>query len=119
GCRGAKTRHWSGARPALTHIDLDFDHHARRQRLGHLDQVDLDGHALGDLGEIARRVGRGEQRKARGGGAADARDLADEGVVGIGVDLYQYLLAKLQAADLGLLDVDLDPDLVGIVQQKN
>ena len=40
-------------------------------------------------------------------------------VVGIGIDRDMHLLAELQPADLGLLDVGLDPDLVGIVQQQD
>ena len=39
--------------------------------------------------------------------------------LGIGVDRDDNHLAELQAADLGLLDVGLDPDLVGIVQQQD
>ena len=59
-------------------------------------------------------LGVGSSAKRAVGGAADARDLADETVVGIGVDRDDHHLTELQAADLRLLDVGLDPYLVGM-----
>src|SRR5512146_1063314 len=96
----------------------DLDHHPGAQARLALRDRNPHRHALRHLGEVAARVGRGQQREAAGRGLPDALDAALEVGIRIRVDVHLDPLPDRQARELGLLDVGLDPDARRVVHQQ-
>ena len=80
---------------------------------GELDRhLDAHRHALHDLGEVAGRVVRRQQREHRAGGRRDAHHGAVDRVAAQRVDRDRHRLAGLQLAELRLLEVRVDIDRI-------
>src|SRR5262249_7233777 len=95
----------------LPRVDRQIDAPARPERhaRGRIRDVNADGNALHDLGEVAARVVRREQREARSGGARHALHVALELHAGVGVDRELDGLARAHVPDLRLFEVRRDP----------
>lgn len=96
---------------------IDFDHHAQagaelRAVAGVVDRQ-ADGHALHHLDPVPGGVLRRQDAELRAGGGPDAVDARRPHRLGEGVDADLGFLARHQVGDVGLLQVRLDPELLG------
>src|SRR5690606_4686050 len=75
-------------------------------------QGQLDRDALYHLGEVARGIVRRQQAELRAGGGEQAVDAAFDGCVRETVEQQFGRLSRAHAANLGFLEVGLDPDVL-------
>ncbi len=71
------------------------------------------GEPLGHLDVVARRVLRRQERLREPRAGAEAGDSPLEDLLGIGVDVEVDRHADLDVVELGLLEVGVDPDVIG------
>ena len=98
----------------ITQIDLDHNRHARanqaRQRIILINHQ-LDRNTLHDLGKVAGRIVRRQQAELRARGREQALQCAGYRLIGKGIEHQFGFQPFVHAADLGFLEVGLDPQL--------
>ncbi|KAG1388314.1 hypothetical protein G6F59_016012 [Rhizopus arrhizus] len=112
---GRRARQHFALLVAQAHFGLHRQADAQRV-LGQLLGIDGDAHrhALHDLDPVAAGVLRRQQRERRAGAQAQALDAALVlHVTGVQVGLQLHFLAQAHVAQLGFLEVGLDPHLLG------
>src|SRR5277367_785540 len=76
--------------PSVTKMHHRIHGQAQRQRASRIESAidhDLDGDALHDLNEVARRILSGEGGEARAAAVLDALHVAGQAVARVGIDL--------------------------------